>query len=917
MFRRVAFALLLVFTALHAAPPPGYYDRAAGLSGGPLKAVLHEITRGHRVIPYAQLHAPLARLHEDPANPSHVILLYSGDSVPKGTDFITAAWNREHAWPRSRGNADATGPDDSDLHYVWPCYDAVNSARGNLPFDVSERTDPGFRSPAHPLAPQTSLDGDSWEPPPGQRGALARSLFYVAIRYDGTEPATSDMELVSHRATGSRMGNLNTLLRWHAQEPVTDAERRRNDLVFSDYQGNRNPFIDQPDWVGLIWGEPLDGATGTRPIAGVAATVADAAEQPSYSGEYTITLAQAAPAGGLRLAFRLTGSAAATRDFTLAGPGVAFDATRASGTLSLPAGATAGTIRLTPVADAITESAETALLVLEPGVGYTVVPNATQSATITLHDQPVLPATWRFDAGAPFADPLPADTGNAWLSFSAWNGAVTSFSGVTGDALALVGSNGNGSAILISLSMAGQRDLDLAFQTRGTASGFNSGTWAWSTDGTTFSALPGSNTAGTGADFSPRRVDFSPVTALNNATQVTLRYTLAGATSPSGNARIDDLVVTARPIASAADFPPRILEPPAVTGVAAGGNLVITVGATGRPTPAYQWFKDGIALAGATGASFVRPIATAADAGVYHATVTNRLGQATSAPIAITIGSAASRLINVATRAAVTAGDGTLIAGFVIGGTSPKTVLIRGAGPALADFGVAGFLNDPSLELFQGGTRLAANDDWNVGDAPLHRSAGAFAFPANSKDAALTSTLAPGGYTVQLRPAGASPAAGIALVEVFELTASELPAGSGRVINLSTRAFVGTGQDILIPGIVLDADPSVATSRARPLLVRAVGPGLADFNVTGVLARPQVKVLRADGTVIAENIGWQAAANRDTVVAASARVGAFPLAANRADSALLLALEPGPYTIQVSGADGGSGIVLVEVYEVP
>ncbi|MBL9211419.1 MAG: endonuclease [Opitutaceae bacterium] len=913
MLRRVALVLLLVCSALSAAPPPGYYDRAAGLSGGPLKAVLHEIVRGHAVIPYAQLHAPLARLHEDPANPGNVILLYSADSVPKGTDFISAAWNREHAWPRSRGNADAAGPDDSDLHYIWPCYDAVNSTRGNLYFDLSNRSEPGFRAPGHPLAPQTSLDADSWEPPPGQRGALARCLFYVAVRYDGTEPATSDMELVSHRPAGSRMGNLNTLLRWHAQEPVTDAERRRNDLVFSDYQRNRNPFIDQPEWVQLIWGEPLEGAAGTRPLAGVTATVADAAEQPSYAGEYTVALAQAAPAGGLRLAFRLTGSASAGRDFTLSGNGVSFDPARTAGTLTVAAGATGGTIRLTPVADAITEAAETATLVLEPGVGYTVVPNATQTATILLHDQPVLPATWRFDAGAPFGNPLPADTGNALLSFSAWNGTVTSFSGVTGDALALVGSDGNGSAILISLSMAGQRDLDLSFQTRGTATGFSSGTWAWSTDGTTFNALAGVNTAGTGADFSARRVDFSAVTALNNATTVTLRYTLGGATSTAGNARIDDLVVSARPISTPPDAAPRVLEQSPATAVAAGESVVLAVSATGQPAPAYQWFKDGVAVPGGTGATLALPVATQADAGRYHVTVANRLGQAASAPILVTVQPAAARLINVATRAAVTAGEGTLIAGFVIGGTQPKPVLIRGAGPALAGFGVTGFLADPSLELFQGAARLAGNDDWNSADLALHTGAGAFAFPLQSRDAALATTLAPGSYTVQLRPAGPGGATGIALVEVFELG----PAGTGRLINLSTRATVGTGQDILIPGVVVGAESPAAANAPRPLLVRAVGPGLADFGVNGPLARPLVRVLRANGTVIAENIGWQAAPNRDALVTASARVGAFPLAANRADSALLLTLEPAAYTIQVSGADGGSGIALVEVYDVP
>lgn len=918
MVRPVAFGLLLVFSLVQAAPPIGYYDRATGLSGGPLKVALHETVRGHAVIPYAQLHAPLARLHEDPANPANVILLYSADSVAKGTDFLSAAWNREHAWPRSRGNADQLGPDDSDLHYIWPCYDAVNSTRGNLPYDLSSTSAPGFRTPGHPLAPRTSLDGDSWEPPPGQRGALARCLFYVAVRYDGDEPATSDMELVSYAPTGSQMGYLNTLLRWHAEEPVTDAERRRNDLIFSDYQRNRNPFIDFPEWVALIWGAPLDGAAGTRPLVSVVATVANASEQPSYAGEFKIFLNQAAPPGGLRIGFLVEGSASFRSDFVLTGASLSNDSFLPGGTLPIAAGATTGTISLRATADGIAEPAETATLVLQPGVGYTVVPNASQSATITINDLPVLPAAWRFDAGAPFANPLPAETGNALLSFSPWTGTITSFSGVTGDALALVGSDGNGSSILISLSMAGQRDLAVNFQTRGTATGFNSGTWAWSTDGATFTALPGTNTATTGTNFGARAADFSSITALNNATNVTLRYTLSGATSAAGNNRIDDLVVTAAPLSLPANVAPQILNPPTAASSVSGSPVSLFVSATGRPAPTYQWSKGDVALAGGTSATLTIPLASVADAGIYTVTVSNPLGQVTSAPILVTISPSGSRLLNVAARAAAGAGDAALIAGFVIGGTENKDVLIRGAGPALAGFGVTGALADPKIEVFQAAAKIAENDDWPAGDAAVHVGAGAFAFAPGSKDAALVASLAPGAYTVKLGPAAsATTQTGVGLVEVFELAPAASATTGTRLINLSTRAFVGTGQDILIPGLVVGPRTIAPVPTSRLVLIRAVGPGLADFGVTGTLERPHLKVVLSTGVVTAENIGWQSVSNREALIAASARVGAFPLSLTRADSALLLSLERAAHTIQVSGADGGSGIALVEVYEVP
>ncbi len=917
MLSRLAFVFLCALLAGYAAVPASYYDRAEGLSGGLLKATLHEIVRGHTVIPYAQLHAPLARLHEDPANPANVILLYSVDSVAKGTDFISAAWNREHAWPRSRGNSDATGPDDSDLHYIWPCYDAVNSTRGNFFFDFSNPADPAFRAPGHALAPRTSIDADSWEPPPGQRGALARCLFYVAVRYDGDEPDTSDMELVSYTPSGASMGNLNTLLRWHAEEPVTDAERRRNDLIFSDYQRNRNPFIDHPEWVALIWGTPLEDAAGSHPLARVDATVAHASEQPSYRGEYKITLAQAAPPGGLRIAFRLAGSSAAAIDFALSGPGVSYSNGIPGGTLTIPAGATSLAVSLQPFSDGVTEPAETATLVLEPGPGYTVVPNASQSATITINDLPVLPALWRFDAGAPFANPLPADIGNADLRFDAWSGTLTSFSGVTGDALALVGSNGNGSSVLISLSMTGHRDLAVGFQTRGTASGFDSGTWAWSTDGVTFTSMAGANTASTSSSFSARTVDFAGVTALNNAPTVTLRYTLSGATSASGNTRIDDLRLNATPIATPADFAPQIVRGASGTHAAAGGHVSFFIEAIARPTPTYQWFKDAAAIAGATGATLSIPAVTIADEGIYTVRIANPLGQVTSSPIPLTTFPSVSRLINVATRALVGSGNGALIAGFVIGGTQNKTVLLRGAGPALAGFNVADALTDPLIELYQGTTKLVENDDWSAADAATHQAAGAFAFAPGSKDAAIVRTLAPGGYTVHLNHASSkSPGSAVGLLEVFELEGSA-PTTATRLINLSTRAFVGTGQDILIPGLVIGPSGVNDTNTSRLVLIRAVGPGLADFGVSDFLARPRIRVVSPNGLVAAENTGWQSAASRDALVAATARVGAFPLSSTRADSALLVTLSPLAYTIQVSGADDGSGIALVEVYEVP
>jgi hypothetical protein len=135
-------------------------------------------------------------------------------------------------------------------------------------------------------------------------------------------------------------------------------------------------------------------------------------------------------------------------------------------------------------------------------------------------------------------------------------------------------------------------------------------------------------------------------------------------------------------------------------------------------------------------------------------------------------GNSGSRLINVSARMNVTVGEGTLIAGLVIAGNAPKTVLIRGVGPTLTAFGVAGVLVDPKITVFSGRTQIASNDNWENGTSTaaqlsaISTQVGAFALAAGSKDAALLITLQPGAYTVQVT--GVGDTAGVALVEVYD-----------------------------------------------------------------------------------------------------------------------------------------------------
>ncbi len=271
-------------------------------------------------------------------------------------------------------------------------------------------------------------------------------------------------------------------------------------------------------------------------------------------------------------------------------------------------------------------------------------------------------------------------------------------------------------------------------------------------------------------------------------------------------------------------------------------------------------------------------------------------------------------LSNLSTRAQVGTGGDIIISGFNIGPGGNKTVLIRASGPALAGFGVTGTIANPRLELYSGSTKIAENDDWGTpvnGATPLtlgtFSSVGAFGWTPGSRDAALVATLAPGAYTAQV-----SGGTGVALIEVYEVGT-----GTSRLSNISTRALVGTGANILIPGIVVSPGGG-----ARRLLIRAAGPALTPLGVTGALADPTIIVTNATGTpaFTASNDNWgtpvgSSAASAATISAASVQAGAFAFTAGSRDAALIVDLPAGSYTIQTSGVGSTTGVALVEVYD--
>ncbi len=279
---------------------------------------------------------------------------------------------------------------------------------------------------------------------------------------------------------------------------------------------------------------------------------------------------------------------------------------------------------------------------------------------------------------------------------------------------------------------------------------------------------------------------------------------------------------------------------------------------------------------------------------------------------------APTRLSNMSVRIGAGTGDRTLIVGFVVGGagtSGAKPLLIRGVGPTLSSYGVAGTLVDPRLALIPQGssTALAANDNWG-GDAQLTavgNTVGAFPLgSAASKDAALYLTPAKGAYTVQVTGVGG--AEGIALAEIYDASGSDCTASTPRLINVSARAQVGTGDGVLIAGFVIEGTAS------RTVLIRAVGPTLATYGVGGVLADPQLELTQAvngANVVVASNDNWAGDAQ---VTSVANTVGAFALSgAASKDAAILVTLPPGIYSAKASGAVGSTGVALIEVYEVP
>jgi len=361
---------------------------------------------------------------------------------------------------------------------------------------------------------------------------------------------------------------------------------------------------------------------------------------------------------------------------------------------------------------------------------------------------------------------------------------------------------------------------------------------------------------------------------------------------------------------------PAILSNPTSQSATLGSTIVFSVSATSNASLTYQWNLNGVAIAGATSSSCIVKADSTSKAGNYTCVVTNSGGSVTTSPAVLSLvtTSKPGRLVNLSVLTMDGPGAQMLTLGFVNGGagtTGSQTLLVRASGPTLTGFSVANVLADPTLALYQGSSVLVSNDNWGSTASNItavtaaDTATGAFPFSSTSSlDSAVVQSLASGSYTVQV--VGNGSGVGKTLAEVYDDTVI-YTSTSPRLVNLSCRQLVPTG-GMLTAGFVISGDTS------KTVLIRASGPTLTTYGVTGVMPDPQINVY-SGSTVIASNAGWAGDASIATI---ASTIGAFPYASSTSkDSAVLITLAPGSYTAQASSSSGTSGTTIVEVYEVP
>jgi hypothetical protein len=244
----------------------------------------------------------------------------------------------------------------------------------------------------------------------------------------------------------------------------------------------------------------------------------------------------------------------------------------------------------------------------------------------------------------------------------------------------------------------------------------------------------------------------------------------------------------------------------------------------------------------------------------------------------------------------VGSGANALIGGFIVTGSESKAVVLRALGPSLGSTGISGALADPVLTLYNAsGTPIATNDNWQTGQQASQITAEGLA-PTVPAESAIRETLAPASYTAVVT--GKNETSGVALVEMYDLS----PSGHSKLANISTRGTIGTGDEVLISGFIL------GEVRSSTVVLRVLGPTLASFGIDHPLGDPVLTVYNSYGTILASNNNWQ----DDPYAEDVEQNGLAP--ANDTEAAIVLHLPAGAYTTLAFGANGSTGVGLVEVF---
>jgi endonuclease I len=252
--------IFLCSIALKAQIPANYYQPATNLSGTALKTALYNIIKGHNQYQYTadttDVWDILKQTDRDPNNADNVIEIYTGYSVNAAQEYNNGnGWEREHIWAKVHGGFDTDPPAGTDVHHIRPINGSVNSARNSRYF--ANCTTPYLYN-GIPTGSFTSSSEWVWKPRDEDKGDIARMIFYMATRYEG-ENAEPDLEIIESIPANNNdplpiMAKLSDLLQWHLEDTVDNWERNRNNIIYTYYQHNRNPFIDHPEFVDMIWG---------------------------------------------------------------------------------------------------------------------------------------------------------------------------------------------------------------------------------------------------------------------------------------------------------------------------------------------------------------------------------------------------------------------------------------------------------------------------------------------------------------------------------------------------------------------------------------------------------------------------------------------------------------------------------------